>query len=130
QMATYFGWPVSTTHAIVGAIVGFGILYGGVHAIHWQKVGWIIVGWIVAPVVSAMASWALYSALDAKILDAGNPERAARNAAPTIAGVVLATLTLLVMLSSRLNDDGSLGTMYTAGLSIVVAGVVAVIGAV
>jgi phosphate/sulfate permease len=41
QIASWKGWPVSTTHSIVGAVVGFGAAYGGISAVHWDKVG----GW-------------------------------------------------------------------------------------
>jgi PiT family inorganic phosphate transporter len=39
QVATFYGWPVSTTHTIVGAVVGIGAMIGGVHAVHWGKIG-------------------------------------------------------------------------------------------
>ncbi|HVR36468.1 MAG TPA: inorganic phosphate transporter, partial [Methylomirabilota bacterium] len=39
QVASYFGWPVSTTHSIVGAVVGIGVLLGGMEVIYWDKIG-------------------------------------------------------------------------------------------
>ncbi len=39
QIASYFGWPVSTTHTIVGAVIGFGLVWGGLDAIYWVKLG-------------------------------------------------------------------------------------------
>ena len=48
QIASYFGWPVSTTHSIVGAIIGFGVLYGGVEAVHWPKVWQIVSSWVIS----------------------------------------------------------------------------------
>ena len=42
QVASYFGWPVSTTHSIVGAVLGFGVLYGGMAAADWSKVGSVV----------------------------------------------------------------------------------------
>ena len=57
-IASYFGWPVSTTHSIVGAILGFGIVYKGFHAIYWGQVGTIAASWIVSPSLAlSIASW-------------------------------------------------------------------------
>ena len=49
QLASYFGLPVSTTHAIVGAVIGFGAVIGGIDAVHWSEVGWIASSWILSP---------------------------------------------------------------------------------
>jgi len=46
--ASYFGMPVSTTHSIVGAIIGFGILQAGFGNIHWAKLGQIIASWFIS----------------------------------------------------------------------------------
>jgi len=49
QIASYFGWPVSTTHSIVGAVVGFGIIAGGAAGVNWLKVGTIVTSWVISP---------------------------------------------------------------------------------
>ncbi|MCF7674260.1 MAG: inorganic phosphate transporter, partial [Akkermansiaceae bacterium] len=46
QVATYFGWPVSTTHSIVGAVIGIGVVIGGAEAIKWGKIGSIVASWV------------------------------------------------------------------------------------
>lgn len=48
QLASWKGWPVSTTHSIVGSIVGFGLVYGGMNAIHWDKVSTIAASWVIS----------------------------------------------------------------------------------
>ena len=60
QIASYFGWPVSTTHSIVGAIIGFGIVYGGMTAIHWNKVSTIAASWVVSPLLSGTISFLIF----------------------------------------------------------------------
>ena len=59
-VASYFGWPVSTTHSIVGAIVGFGAVGIGVDAINWGKVGTIIMSWVTSPIIAATLSFLLF----------------------------------------------------------------------
>ena len=61
QLASYFALPISTTHAIVGAVIGFGATIGGVDAIYWGKVAWIGAGWIFSPVLSGLVSYGLFS---------------------------------------------------------------------
>ncbi len=49
QVASYFGLPLSTTHAIVGAVVGFGAVVGGIDAVRWGEVAQISVSWVLPP---------------------------------------------------------------------------------
>ena len=60
-IASYYGWPVSTTHSIVGAILGFGIVYAGIQAIHWGKVSGIVASWVVSPVLSGTISYFIFN---------------------------------------------------------------------
>ena len=61
QIASWKGWPVSTTHSIVGSIVGFGVAYGGMSAVYWDKVGTIAASWIVSPLLSGTISYIIFS---------------------------------------------------------------------
>ena len=71
--ATRYGLPVSTTHAIVGAIVGFGAVAIGVDAVEWSKVGQIAVSWITSPLLSGVTAYAIFQFTRAKILDREHP---------------------------------------------------------
>ena len=51
-LASARGWPVSTTHSIVGSIVGFVVISLGFEAVSWDKVGNIAASWVVSPVIS------------------------------------------------------------------------------
>ena len=50
-VASWLGWPVPTTHSIIGAIVGFAIVGIGVEAVNWPKIGTIVLSWLVSPIV-------------------------------------------------------------------------------
>ncbi|MFQ5769828.1 MAG: inorganic phosphate transporter, partial [bacterium] len=67
QVASYYGWPVSTTHSIVGSIIGFGMVFGGMQAIHWDKVGGIVASWILSPFLSGTISFLIFTLLQKKI---------------------------------------------------------------
>ena len=97
QVASYFGWPVSTTHAIIGALLGFGALIGGVDAIHWSQMGAIALSWIVTPAVSGIFAFLIFTMIQRKILFTMNPIHASKKLLPifTLIVVVVFTLTTL-----------------------------------
>lgn len=82
QVASYFGLPVSTTHAIVGAVLGFGAVIGGIEAVHWVEVGWIASSWVLSPILAGIFSYAIFNLIQKKILYALNPVEAAQKLTP------------------------------------------------
>lgn len=72
QIASYFGWPVSTTHAIVGAILGFGALVTP-HSIEWKSVSSIAASWVISPTLSGIFAFGLFYFIQHKVLFALNP---------------------------------------------------------
>ena len=97
-VASYFGWPVSTTHSIVGAIVGFAIAGLGISAVKWAKVGSIVASWVVSPLLSGAIAFALFVSIQRLIFNAGDPFLNARRYVPFyifLVGFVIALVTLL-----------------------------------
>jgi inorganic phosphate transporter, PiT family len=82
QLASYFGLPVSTTHAIIGAVVGFGMVVGGPSAIDWTELFSIASSWIFSPFLSGVISFLIFRVLQKEILFALNPLKAAKKLAP------------------------------------------------
>lgn len=97
QAATYFGLPVSTTHSIVGAIVGFGCIIGGFDAVIWETVFSIAGSWILSPFLGGMISFALFTFLRQKIFYASYPYRAAKRLMPFLVFAVALVLSLIAM---------------------------------
>ncbi|MEE2983451.1 MAG: inorganic phosphate transporter [Pseudomonadota bacterium] len=97
-VASYFGWPVSTTHSIVGAIVGFAVTGIGIDAVNWGKVGYIVMSWVVSPILAAAISFALFASVRRLILDTDDPFRNAKRYVPLyifLVGFIIALVTLL-----------------------------------
>lgn len=89
-IATRKGWPVSTTHSIVGALVGFGLVTQGVSKIRWINIGYIAAGWVLTPIVSAFAAWVCFRIVQRSVLMRENPVcHAVRFVSFTIAILVL-----------------------------------------
>lgn len=81
-IASAAGWPVSTTHSIVGALVGFAAVGIGMDAVKWSKVGTIAMSWVVSPVLAGTISFALFMSAQKLILQSSNPFAAAKRYIP------------------------------------------------
>lgn len=81
-IASRKGWPVSTTHSIVGAIVGFVVISLGFEAVSWSKVGTIASSWVISPITAGTMSFLIFLSAKKFILDRPNPEQAAISLIP------------------------------------------------
>jgi len=97
NLATFLGLPVSTTHSIIGAIVGFGLLVGGVSAIHWGKLLSVVMSWIVSPLCGGLMAWVIFTFIKRTVLTSWNPVRAARKIVPILIFPVAAILVLSIL---------------------------------
>jgi inorganic phosphate transporter, PiT family len=98
MIASLKGWPVSTTHSIVGAIVGFAAVGISPDAIFWGKVGTIVMSWVVSPVLAGTISFGLFMSVKILILDTDDPFRRAKRYIPAymwMVGFMIAMVTLL-----------------------------------
>lgn len=101
-IASRFGWPVSTTHSIVGAIVGFAAVGIGYQAVEWGHVAIIVFGWVLSPIVAAILAYLLFTSVEKLILERKDPLAAARRYGPLymfLAGFTISAVTLLEGLS-------------------------------
>ncbi|MFT6085566.1 MAG: PiT family inorganic phosphate transporter [Glaciecola sp.] len=72
-VASYFGWPVSTTHSIIGAIIGFTAIGVSPDAVEWGKVGGIVGSWVVTPAISGLIAILIYMSAKKLIFDRSTP---------------------------------------------------------
>ncbi len=91
-LATYMSWPVSTTHSIVGAVVGFGCVALGFEGIDWEKVGLISVGWVVSPLISGAIAYLTFGMILRMVFFKKDPVRAAKQVTPKLVFLVVAVL--------------------------------------
>ncbi len=82
MIASRYGWPVSTSHSIVGAIVGFTAVGIGMDAVHWDKVGTIAISWVVSPVLGMIFAYTLFVSVQRLIFNAKDPFLAAKRYVP------------------------------------------------
>ncbi|HRJ53654.1 MAG TPA: inorganic phosphate transporter [Candidatus Thiothrix moscowensis] len=95
-IASMRGWPVSTTHSIVGAIVGFAAVGVGVDAVNWGTVGTTAVSWVFSPVIAGVVAFLIFMSIQKLVLNTKNPLQNAIKYGPFylfMVGFVLSLLT-------------------------------------
>jgi len=123
QLASYFGWPVSTTHAIIGALIGFGALIGGIESVHWLEVGRIALSWVISPVISGFFAFLIFSALQKKVLFAMNPIRASKRIIPVFTFILLIIFMLSVMINGLGSFHYKIGPLEVVVFAIFIGGI-------
>ena len=131
-IASFKGWPVSTTHSIVGAIVGFAAVGVSPDAVNWGKVGTIVMSWLVSPIMAGTLSFALFRSVQHLILLQDDPFTKAKRYIPIymfFVGFLIAMVTLLKGLKHVFKDNGmSLTFLDSALIASVVGLLVAILG--
>ncbi|MBT5068257.1 MAG: inorganic phosphate transporter [Halieaceae bacterium] len=134
-IASIRGWPVSTTHSIVGAIVGFAAVGISVDAVEWGKVGKIAASWVVSPLLAGSMSFALFISVKKLIFDHENTFERARKYVPIymwMVGFMISMVTLVKGLKHiGIDFDLGMGSKFANAMvvSAFVGLVVAAIGA-
>jgi len=116
-VASRLGWPVSTTHSIVGAIVGFGAVALGVDAVEWAKLVPIVSSWVISPVLSGTMAFGVFMLIRRTILDRELPTEALRRWGPLYVFAVVAVIGLLTLFKGLKNVD--LGLSGTGSFALV-----------
>ena len=103
NLATFYALPVSTTHAIVGAVVGFGIISVGIDAVNWSKIISIAASWIISPAAGAVIAGSIYYFIEKKILSSKDPLKAFKQYAPFMIFLVFLVLILSIIFKGLKN---------------------------
>jgi PiT family inorganic phosphate transporter len=128
-IASMMGWPVSTTHSIVGALVGFAAVGISVDAVNWGKVGTIVASWVVSPVLAGTISYGLFMSVQKLILNTSEPFKNAKKYVPMYmfaVGFMICMVTLLKGLKHLgIEVELGLGSKFSNALPVAaVAGVI------
>ena len=128
-IASRNGWPVSTTHSIVGAIVGFAAVGIGVDAVKWAKVGTIVMSWVVSPLTAGFIAYLIYRSVQRLILSQDDPLEKAKRWVPVYIFLAAFTITLVTILKGlkHVGLDINIRDSYLLAIAIAVA--IALVGA-
>lgn len=128
-LASYFGWPVSTTHSIIGAIIGFGVLVLGINAVYWIQVGYIALSWVVTPILAGILAFALFRSVQLLIFNAKEPIANARRFIPAYVFIATMVVSLVTIIKGLDHVGLDLSVKRSIGLSLLISIVTAVISA-
>jgi PiT family inorganic phosphate transporter len=118
MIASSKGWPVSTTHSIVGAVIGFAMVGIGVDAVEWGKVSQIAASWVVSPVLGGIIAFLLMMSIRRLILNTENPFQSAKRWGPAyifLVGFIISLVTLFKGLK-HLHVELSVGMSFVVAL--------------
>ena len=127
-IASRFGWPVSTTHSIVGAIIGFAVVAVGVEAVHWWDVATIAASWVVTPLIAGAIAWLLVLSVQWLIFDRDEPDVYARRYVPVYIFAAVLMTSIVTFVKGLKHVGLELSTSTAILYSVLFAGVVAFAG--
>ena len=121
SFATWKSLPVSTTHSIVGAMIGFGIMAGGVKVINWSKLGAVVMSWIISPIFSLIIAYVLFKIIVRFILSRDQALEAAVRLSPLFIGCACFVVVLSFLFKTPLGNSLALETPLSLALALIIA---------
>ncbi len=124
-IASLKGWPVSTTHSIVGAVIGFAAVGISVDAVSWGKVGTIVMSWVVSPLLAGAIAFAIFMSIQKLVINTETPLENAKKYGPVylfLVGFVIALVTITKGLKHvGINIPDNMEFIYAAGVGVTVS---------
>lgn len=118
---TFSTWkelPVSTTHAIVGGVTGFGLIEGGLNVIKWKTIEMVTASWIFSPIAGVLISFIIFKAIAKFVFSSDKPRRSAEKFGPIFVGLTIFIITLSIFTKTRVGSMINLGMIGYIALSL------------
>jgi len=128
SFATWKSLPVSTTHSIVGAMIGFGIMAGGFSVINWGKLAAVVISWVISPVFSLIISFLMFKFIIKIIISRKDSFIRSLKWSPLFIGITLFVVILSFLFKTPLGKRLSLSTPMSLVLASVLAVILSIIG--
>ncbi|UCG67958.1 MAG: inorganic phosphate transporter [Thermoplasmata archaeon] len=103
-LATWKSMPISTTHSIVGAVIGFGLVAGGAGVVSWAKVGQVAVSWILSPLFGCILAFIVFKLITRLILGREEPLVSAKKTGPFFIAATFFIIFMSLLLKTRLGE--------------------------
>lgn len=128
SFATWRSLPVSTTHSIVGAMIGFGIMAGGMAVINWGQLGAVVASWVISPVFSLIIGWSMFKIIVKCVLRREDAVQWAIRLSPFFIGAAVFVVVLSFLFKTPLGKTFSIQTPGALAVGIVTAALVGLFG--
>ncbi len=123
-LATWKEMPISTTHSIIGALVGFGIVAGGLSSVNWVCVGSVAASWVLSPVGGCLLAYIVFRVIVKLIFAQKNPVRATRFVGPLIIGVTAFVMSIALLMNTQLGYRLGVAEVHQTIITAIVVSVV------
>jgi len=122
-LSTWKEMPISTTHSIIGSLMGFGLIAGGTQVVMWNKVGSVVASWILSPVAGCVLAFIIFKIIVKTIFSKEHPVKSAKIVGPIIFGftafLIVTSLLFKTSLSNKYNISESQGLLIAIIVSII-----------
>ncbi len=128
-LSTWKELPVSTTHAVIGGIIGFGLIEGGMNMVKWRTVENIAASWVISPIAGGVLAFIMFKVIAATIFSSKEPGRMAKNTGPIFITLTLFIIMLSVFMKTKLGAMmGDFTVMEFVAISLGIASLGGIIG--
>ncbi len=103
-VATWKSLPISTSHSIVGGMLGYGLLIGGMGIISWSTLGRIVVSWVTSPIFGAITAFIVFKLIVKLIFNSEEPFKTAKRSVPIILGITIFVISLSLLYNTALSE--------------------------
>lgn len=103
-LATWKELPVSTTHAVIGGVIGFGLIKGGVELVKWKTVGAVATSWVLSPLVGGAIAFIMFKIIAYFVLATDEPLKSAKKAGPVFIGLTIFIIFLSIFMKTRIGN--------------------------
>jgi PiT family inorganic phosphate transporter len=128
-IASSKGWPVSTTHSIVGAVVGFAAVGISMDAVSWSKVGTIVMSWVISPLLAGTIAFMVFTSIQKLILNTSDPLKNAIKYGPYYLFVAMFIISLVTLKKGLKHIGLDLSTAESVMIAIFIGAAIAFLGA-
>ena len=122
-LATWKEMPISTTHSIIGSLMGFGLIVGGTSAVIWTKIGSVVASWVLSPISGCILAFIIFKLIVKLIFSKEKPVKSAKIIGPIIIGFTVFLIVSSLFLKTSLSKNYNISDFE----SLIVAGIIAII---
>lgn len=104
MLSTWREMPVSTTHSVIGALIGFGLVESGFSCVNWAKFGEIAASWVLSPIIGAILAFLVFKVIVKLIFERERPAEAAKTVGPGMIGLTIILITSSLLMKTNLGE--------------------------
>lgn len=125
-LSTWKEMPISTTHSIIGALVGFGIIAGGTSSVIWGKVGSVVASWVLSPLAGCILAFIIFKLIVKFIFSKEEPVESAKIVGPAIIGITALLIVSSLFLKTSLSKNFGISDIQAVEIGIVAAFIIGI----